>query len=286
MITPEFITANWPLTNVRIEKLLQQSGTRSTHVLTANEGKFVLKIADHSKNQTDIERDTFVFNFLREQKYKHLPELLLAQNGDHYIPVKEQFAFVLGYIEGVHPQSVVSTWHRMAELTAQLHQITEYPFGTTITVTTERPKFLEDTSRLRFEKEYQQLAQELPDFTDVPQRLIHTDIGLHNTIQRSDGELIFVDWDDAGVGARILDLGYPLICQFISHDLVIDTANAKAFYARYQELEPLTKTEKEQLFDAGLFFALMYSKYGDSEKNWQRIQFAIQNKSQLIHLFQ
>lgn len=113
---------------------------------------------------------------------------------------------------------------------------------------------------------------------DLSQSLIHTDIGPHNAIKRHDGSIVLVDWDDAGVGTTILDLGFPLICHFVSEDLIFERENAKAFYDAYFSKRKLSTAERALIFDAGLFFALMYVPYGETQKHWERIKFSLVNK--------
>ena len=64
-----------------------------------------------------------------------------------------------------------------------------------------------------------EVAEALPDLDALPEALIHFEMSLGNTIQRPDGTIVAVDWDEAGMGARVLDPGYFLISAFVSEDL-------------------------------------------------------------------
>ena len=44
-----------------------------------------------------------------------------------------------------------------------------------------------------------------------------TYIAPHNAIIR-DGSIIFIDLDDAGIGSKYVDIGYPLIAQFVAYN--------------------------------------------------------------------
>ena len=113
----------------------------------------------------------------------------------------------------------------------------------------------------------------IPDISSFPKTLIHTDIGLHNTVVNSAGEIIFIDWDDAGVGYRILDIAFPLLSIFVEGN-VFNRKCAEAFYKTYfsETHLPLTENEKTALFDVSLFFCLIYLPYGNADKGWERLQ--------------
>ena len=132
--------------------------------------------------------------------------------------------------------------------------------------------------RLSFKQEYLEVVQSLPSFDELPEALIHTDIGPGNAIDKENGDLVLIDWDDVGVGTRVLDIAFPLIQQFISEDREFLEENASAFYATYFSELKLTESEMNNLFPAALFIALMYIIYGDTEKRWKRIQWAIENR--------
>ena len=54
----------------------------------------------------------------------------------------------------------------------------------------------------------------------LDQCFVHTDIGPHNTMLKSDGKVMFIDLDDTGIGSRYLDLGWPFIMQSYGPDAV------------------------------------------------------------------
>lgn len=79
---------------------------------------------------------------------------------------------------------------------------------------------------------------------------------------------------------RILDLGFPLICDFVTKELVFEKDRAKVFYKAYCSIIELTDDEKEHLFDAGLFYALSYTIFDDSgivEGQWKKVLWAIEH---------
>ena len=123
--------------------------------------------------------------------------------------------------------------------------------------------------------------QSLPTFEALPEAFIHTDVAPTNAIERQNGDLTFIDWDDAGVGTRVLDVGFPLIQQFVSEERQFLERNARAFYGAYFSRMKLTDEEMRHIFPAALLIALMYIKYGDTLKRWRRIEWAIENRGAL-----
>jgi len=272
----------WPLTNVKIGRILQKSGERIVCEISANEGFFVFKIADPSKTEEKIKRDTFAFDFLKDKNFQNIPTLIKTKGGKSYKNLNGKFVYIMERIDGKAPERTPENWARLGDIAAELHNIPDYPYKTLFTVESEMPKFAETAEKLSFAKEYMELVESLPNFSGLSTSLIHTDIGPHNAVQRQDGIIVLTDWDDAGVGTTILDLGFPLICHFVTHELEFEKEKASAFYNVYFAKSNLPDKEKTLIFDAGLFFALMYIPYGDTEKHWQKIKFAVENKELIL----
>ena len=124
------------------------------------------------------------------------------------------------------------------------------------------------------------IAHELPDFRGVSQSVIHTDLSLPNAIRRPDGLMALIDWDDAGLGPTILDLGFPLLCYFVCvEDLNFERGRARAFFGTYFSRRSLPEWEKDLIFDAGLFYLLIYCTFGDTERKWLRLRYALKNRA-------
>src|SRR5262249_3221789 len=102
-----------------------------------------------------------------------------------------------------------------------------------------------------------------------------------NTIQRPDGTLALIDLDDVGNGPRLLDVGFPLIQQFVTEDWVFRRELATAFYGAYTVRIRLTRSELLDVFPAALFVALLYLPFGDPERRWRRIRWAIEHRAEL-----
>jgi Ser/Thr protein kinase RdoA (MazF antagonist) len=266
---------------IQIDETLQLKGGREVYTLVSDGRKYVLKIADKSKDEKGIERDTFIFSYLPQNGFENIPKLVPTRDQARYININGQFAYILEYVEGKRPPSNVATWTGLGCLAGKLHKVKDYPYKTPFMFGTEKAKLPAIAETLPFKDDYLKLVETLPNFDIFPQSLIHSDIGPHNSVQKPDGEIVFIDWDDASVGNRVLDIGFPLICQFVTEDLVYLEDEARAFYSAYAKENSITKQEKDAMFEASLFFALMYFPYGDIHKNWERTQLAISKRSEM-----
>lgn len=55
-----------------------------------------------------------------------------------------------------------------------------------------------------------EIVQTVDTLTDLPQAVVHCDCWPTNAIQTPGDQIVLVDWDNAGVGPALLDLGYLL----------------------------------------------------------------------------
>ena len=287
--TTELFEHIWPFSNAKFGKVLQQTGGRVACEIFANEGTFVFKGANPEAAEEDIIRDTFAFHFLKDKNFRHIPTLLKTRAGENYRNVDGRFVYVMEHIEGSKEGRSPEKWACLAEIAAELHDITDYPYESLFTIQSELAQLEERAAELPFRKEFMEVVKELPSFEGLSQSVIHTDLGLDNAIVQPDKTMILVDWDDVGVGTTILDLGFPLLFYFVDlEDFVTEKAGlvwptklrsrATAFYNAYFSKRTLPDREKDLIFDAGLFLALIYTPLGDVDRNWQRIKFAMKNR--------
>ncbi len=271
----------WPLHSVRFGETLQQSGGRLVRVLTASEGKFVFKVANVATPEEDVIRDTFAFGFLKERGFVHIPDLLKTRTDHSYSRVGDRLVCVMECVEGTSNSRTPENWAQLAEIAAELHDITGYPYVSTFTVKDETAKFPETAAKLPFEKAFMELAHGLPDLASLSRSIIHTDLGLANVVLRPDGRMVLVDLDDIGVGTTILDVACPLMYFIESDKDRFQRDRAKAFYDAYFARRRLPEGERELIFDAGIWFFMEYLGFGNPQRGWQQIQYALKNREEI-----
>jgi hypothetical protein len=96
----EIFESFWPLSGVKVGKILQQRDGKLVGEIFANEGNFVFKVANPERREENIIRDTFAFNFLRARNFQHIPALLQTRERENYQNVDVKFVFVMERIEG------------------------------------------------------------------------------------------------------------------------------------------------------------------------------------------
>ncbi|HSX14380.1 MAG TPA: phosphotransferase [Candidatus Saccharimonadales bacterium] len=286
-LEPSMIEDKWPLTRVSLGSSLKGvGGQRHVQVLSASEGRYICKTADISKSLDDLASDLLIFDFLRTKGFRYITRLLKTNNDQLFADISGSLTYLLEFVEGKEPAPTPKNYAQLGKITAELNSIDGYPNATKFIPATiikqDLPKL---TIGKSFHYEYLKLLETLPSFEDLPTALIHTDIALVNSIQKEDGSIVLIDWDDIGIGTRILDVAFPLIQQFVSEDCEYDETNAKAFYTAYRQTVRLTDRELNNIFSAALFIAMMYIIYGDSDKRWQRIRWALRNRELLENAF-
>lgn len=283
MITKQLIESNWPLNNVEIGKVIQQKGQRAVYDIVSTEGNFVIKIVDESKNGDDLQKELTVFDFLPANGFSCVPKLLKNKVGNSFVEKDGKFFVIMEKIEGKHPEPNPKTYAKLGELTAKLHLVKNYPYKTSFIFASELPKLVENAKRYSFGEEYLKLVNSLPNFDIFSHSLIHTDIAPLNVMEKENGDIIILDWDDTGMGVTLFDLGFPLIQQFVWEDKnFFDKESAKAFYDNYFTVKKLPKEEKDQIFNAALFYALMYLPWENCDNAWKRIQLALSKKDEIL----
>lgn len=282
----KFIEKEYDLKNVSIDFTLQEKGGRSVYKITTDKGMFVYKSSNEAKTSEEMEKDMYVFEFAEKNDFENIPRIFKAKNGNNFVKNTGGYVHIMEFIDDGEPIDNARSWKEVGIITAKLHNFQNYKYETSFTPESEKETYKEIAKNLSFGKEYLEIAKNLPDFRNCVKSLIHTDIGLHNTAKNKEGKIFFLDWDSVGIGISILDLGFPLLSQFLDEKLVFKKENALAFYNAYFENRDILEEDKKLIFDAGLFFQLIYLPYGNIEKNWEKINFAIKNKKEVMSVIQ
>jgi Ser/Thr protein kinase RdoA (MazF antagonist) len=282
-LTNRVIEAIWPLTGVSQRRIQREPGQRAISVISAQEGQFVAKVSDQWHSDEVAQRHAAIFDFLRDAGFAHAPAILKTRAGLTYRTIDGQPVYVLEFVPGRAPVRTPATCRRLGEITGALHLIPGYPHDYLFTVADVVPELFEIAETLPFGRAYARIVRALPDFGSLPVCLIHGEI-LGNCVETPGGRIVVIDWDEAGTGTRVLDVGNPLFTTVLSEDLAFEEDNARAFYRGYFSKVALTPDEVDHVFDAALFYALRYVIYGDTDKRWQRIQFAVNHRQRFESL--
>jgi Ser/Thr protein kinase RdoA (MazF antagonist) len=171
-----------------------------------------------------------IFGFLKQTGFEHMPRILKTKTGRNYQNVHGQPVYILEYIADSEPPRTKANCRRLGEIAGSLHKVRGYPYSYLFSVADVMPELYEIASTLLFGQEYEQIVRTLPDFETLPVSLIHGEI-LGNCVKRPDGGIVIIDWDEAGIGTRVLDLGHPLVQAFLSEDLEFESVHRAPFYS-------------------------------------------------------
>lgn len=292
------IEQKWGLSNITISKILQKTGERIVYLIESQKGTFVLKVFHSELTQYEIERYTDVLMFLEKIGYCHAPKIIKLLDNSAFTRVEGRFIFMMEFIKGLKVYENQKDEYKLGAALAKLHSIKGYTYDSNIDVSKHINKMLSRFEEYPFKNEYDSIVKNLPDFAKLKQSFIHTDICPDNALKSSSGEIIFIDFDDAGNGSTFIDLGYPLITQFVQFEnrkagqtppdinkLYFNFKMAKSFYDGYFSVTPMIDNDKKLIFDGAVFMQLMYMPIFGKEAVpylWRELNFALENKSLLL----
>ncbi len=115
----------------------------------------------------------------------------------------------------------------------------------------------------------------------APSAVVHGQLNLANVIQRLDGGVAVLDWDEAGTGLSAIDLGYPLICEFLTEDLIWHGELAESFFRGYQEAATTPLPVTDGVVAIGLLFSLRSAMFANQDARWKRVRHAIEHEAEI-----
>ena len=293
-----YIEKTWGLSNVVISKTLQENGERKVYLVESQEDTFVLKVFNPELTLNEITSYVEALVFLEKNGLGFTPRIIKLLDGSFFTCIQGRYIYLMEYIDGVKLSENWDDEYNLGVSLAKLHQIEGYSCNSSIDVSKRINNMLSRFNEFWFKAEYDNIIRNLPDFTKLKQSFIHTDICPKNALKRKNGEIVLIDFDDAGKGSTFVDLGYPLITQFVSFgdkkDGQAPTGDvyfyfkyelAKSFYDGYFSTSQMSDNEKKFIFDGAVFMQLMYMPaYGKEHVPflWKQLKYAIKNKALLM----
>lgn len=271
--------------NVVVRTMPKQGLGGTVGIVEADEGRFTYKVAGPWKKAEKLDRDLSAFEFLNGQGFPYISQLLKTTDDRRFLKIDDELVYLIKYVEGGHPSATTETYGQLGVITAALHAIKDFPFETDYKPADALPDMMKRAETYTFGEEYRRVLLALPDFTKLTIVPIHTEITVSNVIQAENGAITVIDWDEVGLGPAVLDLGVAVINNFITEDLEVLGANARAYYDAYFSRQAMSEAEKKYIFDAGVFWACSVIPYGDADKRWKRIKWALENRGVIEKAF-
>lgn len=224
--------------------------------------KILLKISD-DKGEKDLLAEIALLGFLKSQHFPYSIYPLKRPNGETIYSYKDKVGVIFNFIEGNIPRPNEETCTKIGEAMGTLHKIKTDPnLRSYESVGFGPKKILEYLNQKSCPKDFTMIFQEIfPDKLEnflkshFEEGFIHGDLYYDNTLF-TDGELKAVlDFEQAGNGPFILDLGISISGTCLDQGK-ISKKLMKSFISGYEANRKLAKEEKKFLNEAvliGLF---------------------------------
>ena len=276
---------HWELSNPRPETQFHENTTRQIFVIRTDSGRYVLKGFPDDIPESTVQSNVRAHLFLGNEKGL-APRIYPARTGEYYVCDQGYRFYLMEYIEGRPMEETPEDEYRIGQAARKLHDLKGYSVKSPETQSKKR--FYEWFRDRSFVKEFDAILDELPDFEKLDQCLIHSDLGPHNMMLRQDGKAIFIDLDDAGIGSRYLDLGWPFIMQFVDFDhdpeMKYRFDLAESFLKGYYGEEGISREEYDLLFYGAEQMHISYMQsYGPYavDSLWEILNYGMEQKETL-----
>lgn len=287
----ETVLGYWELDNPQIGEQFQEESVRLIFKIKTDSGAYLLKGFPCGVPETTIKSNVQAHLFLGNG-HGMAPKLYPTKNREYYISVQGYWFYLMEFIDGRKMEETPEDEYKLGQAARKLHNLQGYDVKSPMTQSKER--FYAWFRRRCFVKEFDAILDALPDFEVLDQCFVHTDIGPHNTMLRQDGEPVFIDLDDAGIGSRYLDFGWPFIMQFVDFNHDTEEMNyrfdlAKSFLIGYFGEDEISRKEYDLLFQGAIHMHISYMQvYGPYavDSLWKILLFGIEQKEPLWEMIQ
>ena len=269
-----------------IQQVNDEESTRWVFHVMADGRHLLIKGLPEEKSEDVIKGNTLAQKYLGNQKGL-APKLIYTPDGAPYIKLEDYWFYVMEWIAGENLEETPQDEYDLAVLAKKLHSFREYDYPCALTE--NKQMFYEWFADKPFKAEFDAILDSLPDFKTLDRCLIHTDLGPHNSVRNKQGEVMLIDLDDAGIGSRHLDLGWPFIMQFV--DFNHDTEEmkyrfdlAESFLKGYYKDSELTGEEYDLLWHGAVYMHISYMQcYGPYavDSLWSILKFGMAQKEVL-----
>ena len=260
---------------VSLQSLDSESGKRMYRVERSREQPWVLR-AYPPESEDNIQALVTVLAFLEQHEYP-AERLVRAEDGSFIVTHDGWRLLVTTFVEGSTVDYAPPTLHLLGATLGRLHAL--QPIATTpaaLPVAQMRPVneiswALSQITGIKAQvpkhlyARYDTLVAALHGIRlgeELPRVVIHNDCHSGNAVRTAAEQVVLIDWEGAGLGPAVLDVGFLLSsCDTESPwrpSLAPDPARVAAIVDGYCQYHTLTPAELEYLPDAIRFRAIVY----------------------------
>ncbi|MSP13762.1 MAG: aminoglycoside phosphotransferase family protein [Chloroflexi bacterium] len=295
----KLLASNYAIKDAELLKIEANFSEKIIYKVISNGQSLLLRIYLQEKNGDTIP-DIEILEFLERNNY---PAARIIKNKDDepaFIDDK-RIVVLTTFIEGKEVEGTPEELYLLGQTLGKLHKLdvsdATLPNASMLPkneLSWVKGKLEEFQNKVpgELKKRYEQLLQEIESFDlieDLRKTLIHNDAHSGNAIITPEGQVIYIDWEGAGLGSPIIDLAFLLMTvdkgapwsPISTHD----PKRVEAILRGYLEFYHPTGQELKQLLSAMKFRLLVYGcsefanmiRQGKSQENlfwWEKYQSA------------
>jgi Ser/Thr protein kinase RdoA (MazF antagonist) len=276
------IRQRYNLQNIAIELLNMVPGKYVHRITLATGVSWILRIYQIANDQSVVFSPfalARVLTFLEERQYPAV-RIVRSTDGEMVVACDGWYYLMTTFIEGVpfdwSPTAFYNLGAALGKLHAlRLHEARDMPRagmlpGRELAYAQKQLERVEPLVPARLQSRYEELLQAIAQFDrleDLPLACIHNDCHPANSICTADGQMQLIDWEGAGVGPAVIDVGFLLASSdnalpwtpLAPSDIYpLHEERIAAIVEGYCCYHALTPIELERLPDAIRFRCLVY----------------------------
>jgi len=262
-----------------LRQLVQADEKSVYRVERTGQSPWLLRAAAPQASPDAFRRDAAILTFLESHAYP-APRIVPALDGVTVTECMERPVFITTYITGESTDYSPASLGLLGESLGRLHAL-PLPTLTSATETQVLPpanmlprselvaahawlaevrERVPRVYRARFEQ-LETACHALDLLEDLPLTLIHNDCHPANSVRTPDAQVVLIDWEGAGCGAAIIDVGFLLVsCEieaFRPNRLLPDPRRMAAVVDGYCRHHQLSRDELDRLPDAIRFRSIV-----------------------------
>lgn len=285
------VMQRYGFSNIKLLEQFHKDSSRLICKVSADDKIFMIRGLPEITAKDTIEGNVSAHAYLGNCKQLS-PRIICMPDGANYTKEAGYWFYVLEYIAGEHLKENETDEKELGRVLRKLHTYSDYSYPSGLDE--DKTDFYGWFSDKRFKKEFDAILDRLPDFNKLDRCFIHSDMGPHNSLRTVNGDIVLIDLDDAGIGSRYLDLGWPFIMQFVKYNRTTRQMRyrmdlAEAFLSGYYEGNKITRSEYDLLWQGAIFMHISYMQdYGPEavEPLWEILKFGIEQKEELWQLIE
>ena len=280
---------HWDLNAPRIGEQFNKDSGRLIYKITTASGDYLLKGLPDSTPEDTVAGNVKAHLFLGNG-HGMAPKLYPAKTGEYYVKDSGHWFYLMEFIDGRRMEETPEDEYKLGQATRKMHALQGYSEPSPMTQSKDR--YYTWFRDKEFVKEFDAILDALPDFSKLDQCFVHTDIGPHNAMLRTNGDVVFIDLDDSGIGSRYLDLGWPFIMQFVdfndeTEEMTYRFDLAKSFLRGYYGGDGISREEYDLVFQGAVQMHISYMQaYGPYavDSLWKILRFGMDQRQMLWNM--